>query len=314
MTGGAGWRSQDAPTTGIPTEEDDVLKTLIPGAVGIKDVALPDAVALAARTGFPGLHVDMRQCAAFAGEHGEAALGALFAGAGVRPATFPLPVNWRSDEEIERDLAALPALATLADRLDCRCAATFVMPGSDERAYAENLRWHAERIRPAAAILGEHGIRLGLEFCGPESFRRPFAHPFLWTVAGAMTLAGEIGLPNVGLLLDAWHVFAGGGDVANLGGLGAGDVVLVHVCDAPAGVPLAELQDLVRAEPLSTGVIDLPAFVRALAAMGYDGPIASEPLGSRLDVLGAADPEAAARETSLAMDALLSGARADATA
>jgi sugar phosphate isomerase/epimerase len=282
-----------------------VLKTLIPGAIGLKDLPLPEAVALAARFGFPGLHVDLRQCAAFAADHGEAALLDLFAANGVQAASCALPVNWRSDEALPNDLAALPALAALADRLQCRAAATFIMPGSDERAFDDNVTWHTERIRPAATILADHNIRLGLEFCGPESFRRPFAFPFLWTAAAAMDMARAIGLPNVGLLLDAWHVHAGGEDVTNLGDLTANDIVIVHVSDAPAGVPLADLQDLKREEPLATGEIDLRAFVQALKHMGYAGPISSEPLGSDLDALAATDPDEALRRTSRVLDDLL---------
>ena len=54
-------------------------------------------------------------------------------------------------------------------------------------------------------------------------------------------------------------------------------VVYVHVNDAPAGVPIDEQMDGVRALPGETGVIDIAGFLKALQGIGYDGPVTPEP-------------------------------------
>ncbi len=72
-----------------------------------------------------------------------------------------------------------------------------------------------------------------------------------------LRLAADIGTGNVGLLLDAYHQYTGGGTPADLDRITAADVVTVHVNDALAGIPIDELPDLVRCLPLETGVIDL---------------------------------------------------------
>jgi sugar phosphate isomerase/epimerase len=56
--------------------------------------------------------------------------------------------------------------------------------------------------------------------------------------------------------------------------------VAVHVNDAPKDVPLDQLRDGQREIPMATGVINIAAFVNALNQIGYDGPVAAEPLGS----------------------------------
>lgn len=52
--------------------------------------------------------------------------------------------------------------------------------------------------------------------------------------------------PNVGLLLDAWHLYTSGHDPADLELLSNQNVVDVHVNDAPAGVAVDDQVDSVR--------------------------------------------------------------------
>jgi sugar phosphate isomerase/epimerase len=121
---------------------------------------------------------------------------------------------------------------------------------------------------------------------------------------GAMLdMAEQIG-PNTGLLLDAWHLYTSGGTLADLATLAPAQIVLVHINDAPKGVPVDTLMDNARHLPLETGGIDLAGFMRALARIGYDGPVVTEPFNAPLNALAAQDPEAAARQVSQAMSRL----------
>ncbi len=45
------------------------------------------------------------------------------------------------------------------------------MPGSDALDFRQHWALAAARLRRVAAILAEHGVRLGLEFVGPLTFR-----------------------------------------------------------------------------------------------------------------------------------------------
>ncbi|HVC33615.1 MAG TPA: sugar phosphate isomerase/epimerase family protein [Chloroflexota bacterium] len=281
-----------------------MFKNLGLGAIGIRGVSLPDSLELAKGTGFRGIDFSIREAADLADAQGVDHVRRLFARVGIRPGQWGLPVAWRRDDQWEAELRQLPRLAALARDLGCSRTTTVVLPQSDERAFAANFAWHAERLRPIARVLGDNGCHLGLEFIGPKTSRAGHAYEFLYTLEGAMELAHAIGTGNVGVLLDAWHLYTSGGEVADLDHIVARDVVAVHVNDAPAGVARDEQIDNVRTLPLETGVIDLPGFMRKLAQLGYDGPVTIEPFSKRLAEVASGDPAAAVRLTAEAMDAL----------
>jgi sugar phosphate isomerase/epimerase len=278
--------------------------TIGPEALGIRGLSLPQAIDLARDAGFAGLAFDSRAAADLIDAEGLGAARDRFARAGVKPALWNLPVAWRDDARWEADLRELPRLATAARELGSNRTATYMPSGSDERPYRENFDWHVARLRPIAEALDAEGCRLGLEFIGTKSFRDAFRHPFIYTLDQTMDLIAAIGVGNVGLMLDAWHVYASGGAAADLDRLTNADVVVVHVNDAPAGVARDDQIDTVRTLPLETGVIDLVGFMGKLRTMGYDGPVMPEPFSQRLNDLAAREPLAAARDAARSMDAL----------
>ncbi|MBN1400293.1 MAG: sugar phosphate isomerase/epimerase, partial [Anaerolineae bacterium] len=292
-------------------EVTSMFKNLGPGQIGIRGLPLPEAVALAQKTGFGGIDFNIREAAQLAEEHGLEHVQDLFQQAGVRPGQWGLPVAWKDEAQWRVDLEALPALAALGQALGCTRTSTYITPGSNERDYADNFRWHADRFRPIVQILRDHGCRLGLEFVGPKTSREPFKYPFLYTLAEVMELAAAIGTGNVGLLLDAWHLYTSGGTVATLDRITAEDIVTVHVNDAPAGVPREEQLDNVRRLPMETGVIDLPGFMRKLAELEYDGPVTPEPFSQRTNELAAQDPLKAAQLVAEHMDRMWAAAGLD---
>ena len=158
------------------------------------------------------------------------------------------------------------------------------------------------RFRPIAEVLADHGCRLGIEFIGPKTIRDRFQYTFIYTLEGMMELAQAIGTGNVGLLLDAWHLYTSGGSLGDLDKIRSEDIVTVHVNDAPDGIARDEQVDNVRRLPMETGVIDLPGFMKKLQALGYDGPITPEPFSERINAIQ--DPLEAARLVAEYMDKL----------
>lgn len=279
-------------------------KTLGPAAIGIRGRSLPEAIELAHAGGFTSVAFEVREAARLADERGTGHVRELFERAGVRPGFWGLPVAWGQADKRASAMLELPKLAALARELGCPRATTGVSPGSDDRPFRENLSWHVECLGPVTALLRDEGCDLGIEFIGPKTFRARYRHEFIFTLGGLMDLATAIGTGNVGILLDSWHLYTSGGSAADLDRLTAGDVTVVHVNDAPAGVPIEEQVDDVRALPLETGVIDLVGFMGKLREMGYTGPVMPEPFSQRLNDQAAADPLGAAREAGRAMDRL----------
>jgi sugar phosphate isomerase/epimerase len=272
-----------------------MFKNLSTGAIGIPGLSLEETVQLASESGFEGIDFDIREAAVLADQRGADGVRTLFENAGIRPGQWGLPVAWGQDDRWEQDLVQLPKLAALASELGCTRTATWCISGSNERAYDENFRWHVARLRPIAQVLKTHGCRLGLEFLGPKTIRDRYKYPFVHTLREMMELAGSIGTGNVGLLLDAWHLYTSGGSVEDLDEITAEDIVTVHVNDAPEGIPRDEQIDNVRCLPMETGVIDLPGFVRKLDALDYDGPVTPEPFNERINTIASKDALQACR-------------------
>src|SRR5688500_13110381 len=254
-----------------------MFSTLAPGAIGVKGLDLPASIDLARQSGFAGVVFDIRQATAIADEHGLDDLHNLFAESNVRPGYWGLPVSIRDEQKWRADLRTLPHFARVGRDHGCPRVTTGVTPGSDDLPFDDNFAWHVERLRPIAEALAAEGCRLGIEFIGPATFRARFKYEFVYTLGGLMELAAAIGTGNVGVPLDAWHLYASGGSLADLDALSAEDIVAVHVNDAPAGIPVDEQIDNVRTLPLETGVIDLVGFMTKLREIGFDGPVMPEP-------------------------------------
>lgn len=274
-----------------------MFKGLSPGAIGVQANTLEEALTAAKTGGFGGVEINVGQIADRVEQNGAASVTDAFAAAGILPAGWGLPTDWRGEEAAwTEDLKHLPRLARAAAAVGATRTMTWIMPCSDTRPYDENRDFHVARFTPIARILADEGISLGLEFIGPKTLRDTQAHPFIHTMGEMLNMGRLIG-PNVGLLLDAYHWYTSHATLADLNALTPAQVVYVHVNDAPAGVPVDEQLDGVRALPGATGTIDIASFLQALQSIGYDGPVTPEPFvnlsalpsdAERLKTVGAA--------------------------
>jgi len=218
---------------------------------------------------------------------------------GIRYGAGGLPVEFRRDDaSFKAGLAKLPGRAKVLQQLGVTRVATWILPGNNDLTYLQNFKQHERRLRAAAKILDDHGLRLGLEFVGPRTSRARNRYPFICTQRGMMELLDAIGTPNMGLLVDSWHWYTSHGTVDELLELSNKDIVHVHVNDAPAGVPIDQQIDNRRQLPVTSGVIDLKGFINALAKIGYDGPVECEPFDQELRQM---DDEQAVKKTGAAL-------------
>jgi sugar phosphate isomerase/epimerase len=210
-----------------------------------------------------------------------------------------LSVPFRGDEAaFEQGLRPLADEARMLQRAGVTRVATWLSPGHKSLTYVANFRQHARRLREAAKVLGDHGIRLGLEYVGPKTSWSASRFPFIHTMAEMKDLIAEINRDNVGFLLDSWHWYTAQETEVDLLSLRASDVVLCHLNDAPTGIPVDQQVDNRRGLPCATGVIDLKTFLGALVKIGYDGPVVCEPFSQELRGM---PPEQALAAVSAAM-------------
>lgn len=267
----------------MPTDPDLYL-CLNRGTCGGK-LPTEDFARVAADAGFAGADVDLGYARA---NGGASALADLYAKHGLRFGGWGLG-DWRSADKAKSDasLEDLKALAPIAAELKADSCATWLMPSSD-LPLMDNWRFHVERLKPQAQVLADHGLRLGLEFVAPHHLRRKSRHEFVFTPGLMLELAADVG-PNVGLLVDCFHVHCAGVPMSDVADLPREKVVLAHLNDAPEG-QIWDVNDGVRLLP-GEGAIDAAAFLSALRDAGYAGPVSLEVFS---DDLRALPPEEAA--------------------
>ena len=251
-----------------------MFKNLTPGCIGLSGPP-KRLFELAKSVGFEGIDPPMSESLE--------QIRALYAEHGLRVGCLGLPTNFRADESTFLDgLDELANASAKAAVIGCTRCVTWIGPSSDELPFAENFRRHVQRLASVARVLGDHGLRLGLEYVGPKTSWTKGRHPFIHTQEGMLELMEAIGEPNVGLMLDAWHWHTSGGTAADILSLTDDQVVQVHLNDAPAGIPIDEQLDNVRELPGATGVIDTATFLGALKEIEYKGPVTPEPFCARL--------------------------------
>jgi sugar phosphate isomerase/epimerase len=258
---------------------------LVPGSIGVNTGSQRESIALAHRHGFEAVEPRATELAGASAGEVEALRGEL-AAKGLTWAATSLSVDFRKDDATFRQgLTDLPRLAAGLRRAGADRIGTWLPPCHDTLTYRPNFDLHASRLREVARVLGDHGIRLGLEYVGTQLNLVAKRYPFVHTMAEARELITAIGAPNVGLVLDTWHWWTAGDTEAEIRALKASDIVSVDLNDAPAGIPKPQQKDGERELPLATSVIDARAFLTALHATGFDGPVRCEPFNKALNAL-----------------------------
>ncbi|MCL5743336.1 MAG: sugar phosphate isomerase/epimerase [Acidobacteria bacterium] len=246
------------------------------GAVGVKANQL-EAINFAQRHGFEAVEAQ----AGYIGSLADSELAKLadtLKEKGLSWGPAGLGIDFRAEEgQYNAALQQLPGLAGKLQRVGVTRMTRWLSPTHDSLTYLQNFKLHARRIGQVAAVLDDHGVRLGLEYVGPKTSWTVGRYPFVHTMAEAKELIGETGKRNVGLLLDTFHWYTSHETVADLLSLKADQVVSVDLNDAPAGRKVDEQIDGQRDLPAATGVIDVKGFLGALNQIGFDGPVRAEP-------------------------------------
>jgi hydroxypyruvate isomerase len=125
----------------------------------------------------------------------------------------------------------------------------------------QQLRAMTEALAAAAAIAGDHGVKIALE---PLSNQDGQALELLTSSSTALEVVGEVDSPSLGILFDVYHSHVMGEDVPKTIRLLGSHIIHVQVADNPG-----------RNEP-GTGRISWEPVLSALDEIGYDGVIGLE--------------------------------------
>jgi sugar phosphate isomerase/epimerase len=273
--------------------------TLSAGALPL-NASFDQTIQIAAATGFVAVDLPMNEFFAGGAQPDSETIAAHLASARLEAGGWFLPVQFRESEAAYRaGRELLPRAASLAQALHSPWCATFIWPCSDDLDYRSNMTLHLDRLGPVAAELAEFGIKLGLEFVGPQSVRAGHKYEFISTLRQTLDLIDKLGYDNVGVLLDSWHWYASRGTVAELDALDGHRIVYVHINDAPLGRDVSAQIDDERMLPGATGVIDITAFLKSLQRRGFDGPVCVEPYNADVRKLLPEERARVARDSAL---------------
>jgi len=257
--------------------------------VGAGHISILEYADLAARHGFDGIDIPSLTAIIKTAQEfgGAAALREELARRNIVPVIFGLApemglegVEWRKDEEtFRRSLRNLAQIAEFAEELGITRCYTYLPPAVD----ADPDEWEkllARRLREISRLLGNHGIRLGVEWLGPHHLRASGANamganPFIFGMERTLAFIEKIGVANAGLVLDALHLYTTNIGEREISSLTASQVVHVHLSDVVKGKGPAGARSDERLLP-GEGEVDLAGLLRGLQAVGYQDYVAVE--------------------------------------
>ena len=171
------------------------------GAIGVR-ANQQQAIQYAAKYDFESVYADPGFLASL-DDAARSELASTMKEQGVTWGAAGLPVEFRKDEKTFRDgLKRLPAMAKGMQLAGVTRVGTWLRPYHDELPYVANFRQHARRLRDCVKVLGDHGLRFGMEYVGPKTLWASTRHSFIHTMAETKELIAEIGQDNVGFVLD----------------------------------------------------------------------------------------------------------------
>ncbi|HEX5103047.1 MAG TPA: TIM barrel protein [Pirellulaceae bacterium] len=294
--------AQKRPLTG--TKEERMYKCLSPSAIGVIG-RQSELVEIALTHRFKGLEIDITELTKRAQTTGVPQACRYLSSAHMAIGGFELPVRWAGEEqEFAADLAQLPLLLEVASTLHADRCFTSIRPTCDQRPFHENFKFHTERLQKLADALAPGNVKLGLVLLAAPADRADGGFEFIHQVEPLLTLLNSVQRENVGLVLDTWSWFVGGGDLEKVRTLKAEQILSVRLADLPADADLAAITSQQRLMPGEGGAIDCAALLGILEELGYDGPVTVAP-----------DPESSKGQTreatitraSTALDGLLAG-------
>ncbi len=171
---------------------------------------------------------------------------------------LPEPLRARAFRRARRKFDLMNALGT-----DLMLICSSVHPqalGGIDRA--------ADDLAELGTIAAEYGVRVGYEALSWG--RHVDDHRDAWEIVR------RADHPNIGLILDSYHTLARGIDPDTIRRIPSEKIFFVQLADAPAiRMDLLYLSRHFRCMP-GEGDLDVTAFIRAVLATGYDGPLSLE--------------------------------------
>ena len=201
-----------------------------------------------------------------------------------------LPVDFsQSDTIFNQGLEVLKDYCKIMNRIGSKGFCRWIMPTNNNLTYLQNFELHKKRLKECAKIIGDNGMKLGLEFVGPKTLMTRDQFSFIRTITELRELITDIDEKNVGYQLDTFHLYCGNHSIEDLKFLKKDDIVMCQINDAVLGRSRDEQLDFERELPGKTGLIDTAPFLKFLQNIGYEGTVSAEPFNKELNKMNNED-------------------------
>jgi 2-keto-myo-inositol isomerase len=234
------------------------------GATTMK-ATLPEDVAAAGKAGFKALEIWAAKMDTYLADHSLDDLNAIFTEHRVQPASINSIefITFRSVDDYALIKARCHELCARADALGCDKIVVVPSPIPEGGASWEEIKAESVRVLyDLADVAAPYGVQLAYEFLG-------FGWCSVRTLAQCWGIVQVVNRPNVGLVIDTCHFYAGGSEFSSIEAVDPKKLLIFHINDVEAR-PLETIEDAHRLLP-GEGVIPLDDILSRLKKIGFDG-------------------------------------------
>lgn len=176
-------------------------------------------------------------------------------------------VSFRSPEDYADVKAECEELSAIASEIGCPYIV--VVPGkmpenTDEKYIIDG---SVKVLNELGDIAQAHGVSLAFEFLGQTDCS-------VQTLDLAKTIVEKVDRPNIGLVIDTFHFYAGNSTFEAIDTLDPAKLFIFHINDAE-NLPKEELTDAHRLYP-GTGILPIKEMKAAFDRIGYDRMVSIE--------------------------------------
>jgi len=239
------------------------MKLALNGATTMRADLVTDLKAAKA-AGFDYLEIWAAKLRAFLEQNSTAQLKYLFDTSRLSPLSINSieHVTFRDADAYESIKRECEELSTIAAEIGCPCIV--VVPGQLPKEGGSRGEIIAESVRvltELCEISAQHGVSLAFEFLGQTDCS-------VQTLDLAAEIVREVGRPDLGVVIDSFHFYAGNSTIEMIEALDPGIIKIFHINDAE-DLPREELEDRHRLLP-GEGILPLQQMLAAFRRIGYD--------------------------------------------
>lgn len=177
-------------------------------------------------------------------------------------------------KEREELMAETERLCAAAKIINCPTIQMVPFCGLEGKPWNEVLELTARNIAAIADIGKKYNVRFQLE---------PIAWSPIHSLSQSLQVIEKAGRENVGMVIDLWHLWAGGETSSNeVAKLDKSIIYGIHFCDGKKHIPGTEwIEEDLRGFLPGEGDIKISEWVDAILATGFDGVWSSELLSPK---------------------------------